>query len=112
MSPLWNAIKARLTAGARQSEPPSVLTGKETEAELRGMALQLCRQCPIGDLHRHCPFHTLNGLPHESVKGIIEQMTRESLLEMFEEERICRKQHADRCFQYLGGSNTGKSSKP
>ena len=99
MPTLWDAIKVTLSAVDKSREPRSVLTGRETDAELRELALKFSRQCPVGELNRRCPFYTLNGLHHETIRSIVEQMSRESLIEMFEDERICRREHRSGCFQ-------------
>jgi hypothetical protein len=96
---LWDAIRATLSVVNREGEPHPLLTGRETDAELRRLAVQLAQRCPAGEFNRHCPFYTLNGLHHETAKNIVEQMSRESLVDMFEDERQCRKHHRAGCFQ-------------
>ncbi len=88
MATLWDLMKASLVTVDRAAEPHSVLSGQETDKELRELVLQLTQRCPVGELNRHCPFYTLNGLSYETVKNIVEQMSRNSLLEMFDEEDI------------------------
>jgi len=99
MPTLWDAIRATLSATDRAAEPCSVLTGQETDEELRELALRFSQQCPIGELSRHCPFYLLNGLHYATAKDIVDKMSRQSLLEMFDEERQCRKKHSDECFK-------------
>lgn len=99
MPTLWDAIRATLSAADRVSEPRSVLTGRETDDELRDLVLHFARQCPVGEFNRYCPFYVLNSLHHETLKNIVGQMSRTSLLELFEDERQCRKEHPDKCFQ-------------
>ncbi|MDR3456838.1 MAG: hypothetical protein P4N60_05290 [Verrucomicrobiae bacterium] len=105
MAKLWDTIKERLSVAGRAVEPGSVLTGRETDAELRELAYRFSQQCPIGELNRHCPFHTLNGLHHATTRDVLDKMNRASLMEMFEDERLCRKEHADKCFKPGAESN-------
>jgi len=110
MSTLWDAIKATLSAVNRQGEPESLLTGRETDAELRALALLLIQRCTASQQNHQCPFYPLNGLHHETGKHIVEQMSRESLIDMFEEERLCRKNHRAGCFQHQMNAAGGKKA--
>jgi len=98
MPTLWDAIRATLRAADRSAPPKSVLTGRETDTELRELVMKFSQQCPVGELNRHCPFYTLSGLHYASLKSIVDGMSRASLLAMFEDELQCRRQHPDQCF--------------
>ena len=76
-----------------------MLTGRETDAELRELVMKFSQQCPVGELNRNCPFYTLSGLHYASLKSIVDGMRRESMLGMFEDELQCRKLHSDQCFK-------------
>lgn len=95
----WDTIKARLILADASGKPLSALTGQETDAELRELALHFSQQCPVGRHNRCCPFRTLNGVSYGTVKNIISQMSRESLRAMFEDERLCRGDTEQKCCQ-------------
>jgi hypothetical protein len=90
-------IRKRLEATGVAGEPLSLLTGKETLAELKRMILVLCQVCPGGRNHPHCPFRVLSGLSHFSASRLIQAMPRESCLHLFEMELQCRSQNETPC---------------
>jgi hypothetical protein len=85
-------LSARLAARDTNGEFLSVLTGHESDAELRAIALQFVETCPVECSQAHCPFRILGNLYHVSSRALINSMSRNGLVSLFEsgaETREC-----------------------
>jgi hypothetical protein len=72
----------------------SAITGHESDEELRELVLEFCRRCPAHMQHNHCPFHLLGGLPPDTLKNLVKDMNRQTMLYLFESEQRLRNQLA------------------
>jgi hypothetical protein len=81
-----NALAARLSARDAEGHLLSALTGNESEAELRAVALLFVETCPANCAQARCPFRILGGLYHGSARALINSMTRSALVGLFDME--------------------------
>jgi hypothetical protein len=79
-----NYLAARLSARDKHRQLLSLLTGKESDEELRAMALQFVEACPVSCRQNRCPFRILGNLYHVSSKALINSMGRSGLVSLFE----------------------------
>ena len=68
----------------------SAITGDESDAELRRLVVKLSNQCPLEKDHEDCPFRMLQGLSNVALENVVNQMDRQTLLELFKRETECR----------------------
>jgi hypothetical protein len=90
----WQAFRARMANEGPDGRLLCAITGEETDAELREVAIQFTCACPTREQRRGCPFRTLQTLYHVSAKALISSMTRAALLSLFELE--CEVRNRDR----------------
>jgi len=69
------------------------ITGQETHAELRTLALWFITDCPAHLQHPRCPFRVLSRLYQGSFITLLNGMTRSALLSLFEHEFEIRNCH-------------------
>lgn len=81
-----NSLTARLADRDATGRFLSVLTGDESDAELRELALRFMEACPVNCDQHHCPFRILGHLYHASSKALINTMSRSGLVSLFEGE--------------------------
>jgi hypothetical protein len=62
----------------------AVLTGGESEAELRALALQCVEACPVDCGQNQCPFRIIGNLYHVSSRALINSLSRRGLASLFE----------------------------
>lgn len=86
-----NEIRRRAQRVGPDNEPLSVITGAESDEELRDMAVKMLEACPLGKHHCQCPFRILSGLSWVAARSILNDMKREQIIDFFELERQCRK---------------------
>jgi len=86
----WQLLVARSQARGAGGELLPLVTGRETEAELRLLSLQLAGNCPCGKSHPHCPFRLMSKHSPGSVKHLLETMPEAELRELFVTELLCR----------------------
>lgn len=79
-------LAARLSARDAAGNFMSVLTGNESDAELRAITLQFVEACPVPCEQTRCPFRILGGLYHVSSRALINSMSRSGLVSLFEAE--------------------------
>jgi hypothetical protein len=60
------------------------LTGDESDAELRAMAVRFVDTCPSDCAQTHCPFRLLGNLYHASSRALINSLSRSGLVSLFE----------------------------
>lgn len=89
-----NEIRRRAQRVGPDNEPLSIITGAETDEELRELAFKMLEACPIGKQHCQCPFRILSGLSWVAARSILKDLSREQLIEFFELERQCRNSRA------------------
>jgi hypothetical protein len=68
----------------------AAVTGNEPEEKLREPALNLVLMARQAPHQANCPVRMLDGLSHDSLKGLVANMPRAALLFVFDEERKCR----------------------
>jgi len=83
-------IQMRLAGRGLQGEPLSLISGKETLEELRELIIEFSEDCPSGHNHPHCPFCVMSGLSYDSLANLVNHMSRENCLNLFEQELQCR----------------------
>jgi hypothetical protein len=91
MSSKWNATTRCVAEKDAAGNCPSAMTGAETDGELRDLAFDLALHCPMRNIATDCPFQLLSKLTPASLQNTLAQMRRQSLLELFELERECRR---------------------
>ena len=96
-------IKARLTERGPDGKLLSVLTGDETDAELRELAVHFTQTCPANRQNPACPFRSLNHFYHVTLKSLLDGMTHKSLVSLFDLECEVRNGDAESsCLQDAG----------
>lgn len=86
----WQSVKSRMMTLGPDGKLLSAITGQESDALLRRLAIQLSNQCPVGVSHGKCPLRMLQGLSNVALDNVVQQLDRQTLLELFEKERECR----------------------
>jgi hypothetical protein len=90
-------LRERVKARGPNGECLSLLIGDEPLADLRVMVMEMSQLCPAGKNHEYCPFRVLSGLSYATLTKLIENMPRESCLNLFELELNCRAQAEGAC---------------
>jgi hypothetical protein len=85
------ALKSELVATRLLTRGPdgrflSVLTGEETDDELRALVVLFSQGCPARQHHSGCPFRSFKHLYHVSLTCLINGMTRKALVSLIELE--------------------------
>jgi hypothetical protein len=91
MAVSWNDLAQRAQGRGPNGELSSLATGKETDAELRSLLIQLTEKCPLGNNHHGCPFRMMGRLPDYSIEHLVTTMSPTDVRELFRMELICRK---------------------
>ncbi len=105
----WAELKQRSLAKGPKGELLSLLTGTETEAEVRQLIIHLVQECqysqlcPAGKAHSGCPFRAMAGLSYHSMKDMAETMPFADCLKLFEMEQDCRANQPDCAAKYPSG---------
>jgi hypothetical protein len=89
----------------------SALTGEESDAELRTLATQFTRACPLNQQQDACPFCTLRHLYYRSLQTLLGGITRTALVGLFELECEVRNQ-ADPESCPLAGGESAEAARP
>jgi hypothetical protein len=91
--------KARLLARGPGGEFTSLVSGQESEQEVKRIIFRFVQEfqhrqrCPVGETHPGCPFRIMAGLSHASVKDLINSMPLKDCLQLFEIELASRTSH-------------------
>jgi hypothetical protein len=88
----WDGIKKQMATTGPDGSPLSAITGNETDAQLRELILEFVQNCPAELSHPHCPFRMLNTLSRDSFRNLVEGMSRETMVFLFDTECECRNQ--------------------
>jgi len=56
------------------------------------MIIEFSEDCPTGRNHQHCPFCIMSGLSYASLTNLVNNISREVCVHMFEQELQCRSQ--------------------
>ena len=91
------AVQDRLAARGPNGEPLTWITGQESLEELRQMIIQFSNSCPAKQTHLECPFHIMGTLSHASMTTLVESLSHESCLALFQMELECRSQINNPC---------------
>ena len=83
-------IKFRILTKGLDGKFPPIITGEESDEDLRRLALEVPVSCPLHEQHDHCPFMILGGLSRHVVHDLVAGMNREALLFLFASEHECR----------------------
>jgi hypothetical protein len=82
----WDRVVARLSMRGPDGRLLSAITGEETEAELRVLAMRLAHGCPYRQQHPGCPFCSLRHLYHRSLQSLLDSVSQKALMGLFELE--------------------------
>ena len=85
-----NLLKSRMTNPGAEGKFSSIITGQETDAELRQMVLEFSNRCPLAQTHAKCPFCMLGGLSRTTLENLVYGMKREAMLFLFDAEHELR----------------------
>ena len=99
MSVKWDTVAARLSTQGSDGKFHSAITGNESEKELRELVEAFIEKCPCSREHIHCPFYILRGLYHASLKTLLDGLTRQGLVGLFEIECELRNAKTHPCVQ-------------
>jgi hypothetical protein len=89
----WDAIIVRLGMRDANGKLLPVITGGESDEELRDLAVQFTGRCPLLQQHFHCPFRLLSGISHTALATLLSRMKHQALLDLFDMECECRNLH-------------------
>ena len=89
----WPEIKKRISAPSPDGKFPSVITGAESDDELRAALLAMTLNCCVENSHTECYLRPLKGLGRTALVVTLQGLSRRSLLEWIEDERQCRQKH-------------------
>ena len=92
-------MQNRLAARGPNGEPLALITGKESLEELKSMVLQFSQACPAKQASLECPFHIMGTLSHATLTTLVESLSRETCLDLFQMELDCRSQANSPCQQ-------------
>jgi hypothetical protein len=92
MSDLAKELQMRMAATGPGGECLSLVLGSESVEQLRQMIVLLCRKCAGRQHHCQGAICSLSGLPLGSIINEVKEMSRESCLELFAQELVCRSQ--------------------
>jgi hypothetical protein len=95
--PGWADAESAL-ATSRTNELLAAVTGNEPDEKLRAAVLELVLIAGQAPHQPHCPVRMLDGISHDSLKGLVADLSRDALLFLFAAERKCRS---------AGGTGTG-----
>jgi len=115
MNGQWAELQQRSLVRGPKGELLSWLTGDETEADVRKLIVniveecQYSRLCPIGKAHMGCPFCALAGLSYRSMKDMVDTMSMDDCLKLFEMEITCRASDSD-CIALTTAKSAGSQS--
>jgi hypothetical protein len=82
----WDAVMTRTATRGQDGKLASVLTGNETDEELRVLTLRFTQHYQFDQGPNFNPFRVLGGLPRETLHKMITEMDREAMLFLFESE--------------------------
>ena len=94
MSAKMNALARCIDHRDARGCCPPVVTGAESEEQLRELVLQISTNCSALGTGQQCPFQLLAGLSWSSLRTTLDQMKHSQLLGLFELEGAC-------CFRVL-----------
>jgi len=83
-------LKLRAQAKTPQGKYLSLLRGRETDDDLKELILALAENCPRDVACPQCPFRILGALAKGPRLALVNSMSREMCLKVFESERNCR----------------------
>jgi hypothetical protein len=93
----WQNVGLRLKTLGPDGKYLPVITGRESDEDLREMVLQMSQSCPLNLACLHCPFRILQGLSYASLNKTVAGLDRTGCLELFALESACRNQVAAQC---------------
>ena len=84
-------IVALLSNDRLDGDPLPILSGAESDVELHELMARFSQRCPVGRRGPHCPFRLLDGLSWTSLKNLLANMDRKTMLEIFQMELDSRR---------------------
>ena len=93
------AIAARLWTRGADGRLKSVITGQESDAELKGIAVWFLENCSASRQNPQCPFGILKNAYSGSLTALLNGMTRSAILGLIELEVEARNNHPSLCGQ-------------
>ena len=79
-------IVAVLSKDRLDGDPVPILSGAESDVELHELMFRFSQRCPVGRRGPNCPFRLLDGLSWTSLKNLLANMDRKTMLEIFQME--------------------------
>jgi hypothetical protein len=77
-------------AGMRlENEPRPLITGQESLDELRKKIIELSQASSARQIELRGPFHIMGSLSHDSLKTLVNSLSREACLDLFKMEQTC-----------------------
>ena len=92
-----DSVQARLAARGPEGELLPLITGQESLEELRQMIIRFSHVCPAKQIHMECPFHIIGTLSHTSLAALVNGLTREACVNLFQLELDCRSKYGAPC---------------
>jgi hypothetical protein len=91
------AVAARLWTRGTDGKLKSVITGRESDAELQGIAVWFMENCSASRQNPQCPFSILKKAYPSSLNSLLKGMTRAAILSLIELEVEARNNHPALC---------------
>jgi len=105
------AVADRLSRRGPDGRLQSVITGQESDAELRGIFVWFIENCSASRQNPQCPFTILKNAYQDSLSALMGGMTRTAILSLIEMEVEARNNQPALCGQ-PGESGPAVQSRP
>lgn len=92
-----SSVQARLAARGPEGVFLPLVAGQESLEELRQMVIEFCHVCPAKQIHLECPFRIMGTLAHDSLAALVNSLTREACVNLFQLELECRSKYGAQC---------------
>jgi hypothetical protein len=89
----WNDTFRRISSKGQDDTFLPAFCGGESEQELRELVVQIVLNCAVLQTAQECPLRPLQGLFHVTLRNAVNRLSRESCLELLQEECTCRNVH-------------------
>ncbi|MGA2244088.1 MAG: hypothetical protein ABSH48_03725 [Verrucomicrobiota bacterium] len=93
------AVAASLSTRGPDGKLKSVISGHESDAELRGIVVWLAENCSASRLNPECPFSILKEAYRGSMNALMNGMTRAAMLRLIGMEEEARNNQPALCGQ-------------
>lgn len=79
-------------ASGPAGEPLTLITGQESLEELRNIIIKFSEAGSGRQTHLHGPFRLMGSLSHDSLRTLVNGLTRKACLDLFQMEQNCHVQ--------------------